>query len=166
MKKISFKSYLINCFLLLLPVFVWNIIFINKLPKEFQAEVFWKDIPTFIKYAENSLRIFLFALTVFIPINISTTVQKKGLFLYLFGIILYFSSWLFLMYFPDLAISNSLLLFMAPAYTPLFWLVGIGLIGKSFYFNLPYKRWFFIMISILFLLFHNLHTYIIYLRTH
>jgi hypothetical protein len=56
--------------------------------------------------------------------------------------------------------------FLAPAYTPLFWLIGIGLIGDSFYFNLSFKRWFFICSSIIFLLFHNTHTAIIYSRTH
>jgi hypothetical protein len=55
---------------------------------------------------------------------------------------------------------------MAPAYTPLLWLTGIGLIGNSFYFNLPFRRWFFILISIQFLIFHNWHTLTIFLRRH
>jgi hypothetical protein len=56
--------------------------------------------------------------------------------------------------------------FMAPAYTPLLWLSGIGLIGNAFYFNLPYRRCLFIFTSLVFLSFHNFHTLTIYFRTH
>ncbi|NJM81064.1 MAG: hypothetical protein HC854_18265 [Flavobacterium sp.] len=166
MKKIALKKYFTNCFILILPILAWNIIFMNQLPKAFQPEVFWINIPNYIKYGENFSRILLFTLTVFMPLNICTRIQIRGLRLYIFGILLYFASWLFLIYLLETQASSNLIIFMAPAYTPIFWLTGIGLIGKSFYFNILYKKWFFISIAIIFLLFHNLHTYIIYLKTH
>ena len=92
--------------------------------------------------------------------------QKKGLVIYITGVLLYFTSWIILIFSPNNLWSNTLVGFMAPAYTPLLWLAGIGLIGDSFYFNLPYKRFVFILLSIIFLLFHNTHTYIIYCRNH
>lgn len=48
----------------------------------------------------------------------------------------------------------------------LFWLIGIGLRGNSLYFNLPYRRWYFLLKSTLFGLFHCMHTDIIYYRTY
>lgn len=117
-------------------------------------------------YGENSSRILVFALTLLMPLRILTRAQKTGLFLYLGGITIYFISWLALIYFPDSVWSTSLPGFSAPAYTPFFWLMGIGLIGDSFYFNLRYTRFYFLLASILFLLFHNVHTITIYYRTH
>ena len=162
----TIKKYLLNCFLLALPILVWNIFLTNKLPKDFQSEIFKKDIPVFLTYGENISRTAVFMLTLMMPLNILTITQKKGLFIYIGGTILYFASWLALIYFPHSDWSNNIFGFMAPAYTPLLWLIGIGLIGNSFYFNLPYRRWFFISTSIIFLIFHNFHTITIYFRTH
>lgn len=92
------------------------------------------------------------------------TIQNKGLVLYVIGTLLYFASWLMLMYFPNSTWSKSALGLLSPAYTPLFWLIGIGLIGDSLYFNIPYRRWWYFFIVIVFLIFHNWHTYLIYLK--
>jgi hypothetical protein len=160
------KKYLLNCFLLTLPILVWNIFLANKLPEEFQSEIFKNDISIFLTYGENISRTIVFMLTLLMPLSILTIIQKKGLLLYIGGTILYFISWLTLIYFPRSVWSNSVFGFMAPAYTPLLWLLGIGLIGNSFYFNLPFRRWFFISLTMIFLIFHNFHTYTIFLRTH
>jgi len=162
----TIKTYLLNCFLMLLPIMIWNIVFMDKLPQEYQPEIFWKDIPAWLRYAENISRTLIFILALLMPLSISTLTQKRGVILYLGGILLYFVSWLVLMYLPDGNWSNNIFGFMAPAYTPLLWLTGIGLIGSSFYFNLPYRRWFFISTAIIFLVFHNFHTMTIYFRTH
>lgn len=160
------KKYILNCFLLLLPVMLWNILLTNKLPHEFQAAIFWKDIPVFISYGENLSRFLIFGLTFLMPLKIETNRQRKALILYVTGLLLYFSSWLLLINFPQSAWKSNLLGFMAPAYTPLFWLMGIGLIGNSFYFKLPYKKWYFLISSMVFLLFHNLHAYIVFSRVY
>ncbi len=166
MNLITIKKYLLNCFLLTLPIMIWNMLLTNKLPKAFQSEIFWNDIPSFLTYGENVSRIIVFALTFLMPLSILTSRQKKGLFIYIGGTILYFTSWLILIYIPDSKWSYSILGFMAPAYTPLLWLTGIGLIGNSYYFNLSYSRWLFIGTSLVFLIFHNFHTLTIYFRTH
>jgi hypothetical protein len=166
MKTGLIKKYSLSCFLLTIPIHVWNILLPNKLPKEFQAEIFKKDIPVFLTYGENISRLIVLMLPLLMPLSILAITQKKGLFIYIGGTILYFASWLALIYFPDSGWSNTIPGFMAPAYTPLLWLIGIGLIGDSFYFNLPYRRWFYILISIIFLIFHNIHVITIYFRTH
>ena len=166
MNLITIKKYSLNCFILTIPILIWNIVLTNKLPKDFQPDIFWKEIPDFLTYAENISRTMVFIFTLLMPLSISTLEQKQGLILYVGGVILYFVSWLVLIYFPESIWSSNVFGFMAPGYTPLLWLIGIGLIGNAFYFNLPYKRWFFHLTVIIFLIFHNLHTLIIYFRTH
>ena len=166
MKFNSIKKYFFTCFLLTIPVLLWDYIFTDRLPKAYQPEIFWKNIPSFISYAENISRLIMFVLISFMPIKIVTVIQKKGFVLYVIGVLLYFASWLMLMYFPNSMWSKSVLGLLSPAYTPLFWLIGIGLIGDSFYFNIPFKRWVYFLVVIIFLIFHNWHTYLIYFRTH
>jgi hypothetical protein len=166
MKFKDFKKYFFNCLLLTIPVLLWDYIFTDKLPEAFQSEIFWKDIPSFITYGENISRILMFVFISFMPLKIITNKQKSGLLLYGAGCLLYFSAWIILMYFPNTAWSNSVLGLLAPAYTPLFWLIGIGFIGGSLFFNIPFKRWLYFLLVALFLFFHNWHTYLIYFRTH
>ncbi len=160
------KKYLFNCFLLVIPALIWNIALTGKLPEAFQPETFLTDIPSHITYGENIFRVLIFALMLFMPLKIVSPIQKQGLIIYVLGLVIYFGSWLMLMFLPDSEWSQSLFGFMAPAYTPLFWLGGIALIGDSSYFHFPYRRVFFALFSVLFLIFHNLHTYMVYTKLH
>jgi hypothetical protein len=166
MKSQFILKYFLSCFTLTVPILVWDLVFTGKLPKGLQSEIFWRNIPPMLTYGENISRTILFIVTLLMPLSISTTRQKSGLILYFAGLLLYFGSWLILIYLPESLWSKSIAGFSAPAYTPLLWLTGIGLIGNSFYFNLPYWKWFFISISIIFLIFHNLHAITIFYRTH
>jgi hypothetical protein len=141
-------KYASNSFLLMLPVLIWNIVLAKKLPAGFQPEVFWRDIPVFLKYGEHISRMIVFVLAFLMPLDIPKLARKRGFYLYLGGMLIYFFSWTLLIYFPNSSWSNSLAGFAAPAYTPLFWLAGIGLLGDSFYFNLPFRRYVFILASI------------------
>ncbi len=160
------KTYFFNCFLLTIPVLLWDYVFTKRLPKAFQPETFWKDIPSFIIYGENISRILMFVFICLMPLKIRTSKQKNGLLLYVAGVFLYFAAWISLMNFPGTTWSNSVLGLLAPAYTPLFWLVGIGFIGNSLFFNIPYRGWLYFLVVIIFLIFHSWHTYLIYFRTH
>jgi hypothetical protein len=162
----KFRHYFANCFLLILPILVWNIALQSKLPEVFQQETGWQNSAFLLTAGEAISRIIVFALTLLMPLRISTGKQRAGLCLYSGGVALYFISWLPLIYFPDGKWSSSLAGFSGPAYTPLLWLTGIGLLGDSFYFNLPFKRSYFFSSSIVFLLFHNVHTIMIYYRMH
>lgn len=162
MKAGVLKKYSFNCFLLMLPILVWNLLLTHKLPVEFQSEEFWSKIPPFLAYGENISRIMVFMLALLMPLNFSTPRQRMGILLYSGGTILYFISWLILIYYPESNWSKSVWGFMAPAYTPWVWLTGIEFIGNSFYFNLPYRRWIFFTCSLVFLIFHTLHTARVY----
>lgn len=166
MKLQVLKKYFFNCFLLTIPILLWDYIFTDKLPKAFQPEIFWKDIPAYITFVENISRLVMFVFISIMPLKIITNQQKNGLRLYVIGTLLYFAAWLILMYFPNTAWSKSVLGSLAPAYTPLFWLFGIGFIADTLFFKIPFKRWLYFLIVLIFLIFHNWHTYLIYFRTH
>jgi hypothetical protein len=162
----SIRPYWANCFLLTIPVLIWDLLLTDKLPEAYQPEVFWHDIPSWITYGESISRTIVFVLTLLMPIRMASSLPKRSLFLYLAGLLIYFASWLPLIYFPASSWSNSLPGFMASAYTPVLWLTGIGLMGNSFYFNVSFHRWYFLSIALLFSLFHIVHTHLIYSRVH
>lgn len=164
MKTTSFTNYILNCMLLLLPIMVWNVIFASKLPRAYSPEIFWKDIPPLIANGENIFRSVIFILPLLMPLRIETQNQKLGLWLYIIGTAIYFLSWLAQIYFPQSVWSLSAFGFLAPTYTPLIWLIGIGLIGRAFYFSSPYRSWMYIVVSAIFLSFHLSHALTVYLR--
>ncbi|GAB2792256.1 hypothetical protein GCM10027275_41430 [Rhabdobacter roseus] len=166
MRHTPLRKYLCNCFLLTLPVMAWNIFLTPKLPAAFQPAIFSDKIPALITYGETIARLLVFLLAALMPLHILTHRQRMGLYVYTVGVVVYGLSWIPLLYFPASTWSTSLLGFMAPAYTPLGWLVGMALVGRSFYFQVPYRPGYFIFVSVVFLIFHNLHTFLVYVRIH
>jgi hypothetical protein len=160
----AIMKYLLNCLWLLVPIMAWNVIFSSRLPKLYSPEVFWNDIPPFVANGENFFRLIVFILPVLMPMRIETQSQKFGLWLYISGTLIYFIAWLAQIYFPQSAWSLSVSGFLAPAYTPLIWLVGIGLIGEALYFSSPYRSWMYIVASITFIGFHLSHALTVYMR--
>ena len=159
-----FMSYLLNCMLLLLPILAWNVVFTDKLPHLYSPDIFEKNIPAFITNGENIFRLVVFMLPLLMPFHIETSTQKVGFALYIAGTVIYFLSWLAQMYFPQSTWSLSVFGYLAPAYTPAIWLVGIGLIGSRLYFASPYRSWMYIVLSFIFVAFHLSHTFIAYQR--
>lgn len=163
-KTMPIRDYLLNCFLLILPALVINLVWVSRLPAMWQTDVFWKNIPPLVAYGENISRIAVNILPLFMPLTISTKRQRIGLAIYLIGIPVYFLSWIMLVYVPQSAWSTSLIGATAAAWTSLFWLIGIGLIGNSLYFSLPYRSWVYLVLSVIFAVFHTFHAVIVYLR--
>ncbi len=159
-----FKPYLLNCFILVIPILIWNILLTEKLPENYEPEVFSSGIPNALTYLENIFRFFLFVIAFLMPLSFHTKKQKIGLYVYLLGLIVYFASWIMLIYFPASIWSNSFMGFVAPAYTPVVWIAGIALIGDSFSFSIPYRRWIFITVSAVFLAAHISHAVMVYCR--
>jgi len=154
-------SYLLNCFILLLPVLIWNLIFYKKLPDLYQNKK-WDNIPKGIKVVENILRIFTFIFPLFLKLTLSSSIQCTGLIIYMAGIILYFMSWIMQIYFPETVWSRSMLGFMAPAYTTIIWLSGISLIGQKMIFDLGYNFSIYLIISLLFVVIHTVRSFLVY----
>ena len=74
----NIKKYFFSCFLLIIPILLWDFIFQDKLPKAYQPEIFRNNIPSFLAYGENILRIILFVFIFLMPLKISTDTKKKG----------------------------------------------------------------------------------------
>lgn len=156
------KKYLLSCLLLMLPPMLWNILLAARLPQSFQPEYFNHNIPPVIIYTENGMRFLLFALTALIPLELNTGRQKTGIMVYMGGLLLYFASWLLLMYAPGSSWSTSAAGFSAPAWTPLFWLGGIILMARTFSIPIPFRRLYILIPALLFLAVHIAHTLMIY----
>jgi hypothetical protein len=142
----------------------WNWFLADKLPRAYAAEIFDHNIPSFIVNGENIFRAIVFILPLLMPLRIETPTQKLGLWLNISGTLVYFLSWLAQIYFPQSAWSLSAFGFLAPAYTPLIWLTGIGLIGNTFHFQSSYRSWMYIATAVIFIGFHLAHTTTVYLR--
>lgn len=160
------RMYLLNCFLLLIPLFLWNIILAGFLPKAYSHDVFWNDIPNWIGYSENILRIVVFVLPVIMIFSLKTRLQKIGFIIYLVGIVIYFLSWVSAIIYPQSNRTTSLIGFMAPAFTTIIFFVGIGLIGNKSFLKLSNISTIYIGLSILFVIFHSAHTYIVFQNLH
>lgn len=162
--KTRLEKILLNGVWLPIPSLLLFLMFARHLPVQFQADHFWKDIPDVVKYGENIFRIMVYLMPLFFSIGISTKKQKLGLIWYITGMAVYFLSWVPLVIVPNSGWSTSMIGFMAPAYTPLLWLIGIGLLGETFYYRLNYRPVYYIGVSVIFLIFHCTHVMIIYLR--
>ena len=154
--------YGLSCGLLTLPILLWNALFSRYLPPAFEWEEFWRDIPPFIAYGENALRLIVVLVPFLMPLELSTIVQRRGLFLFLAGTVVYCSAWLALIFFPLSTWSTSSAGFLSPAYTPLIWLTGLGLMGRALYWSSRYRPWMYLAASWCFVAFHVVHTWIVY----
>jgi hypothetical protein len=114
----------------------------------------------------NTFRTVIIVLPILMPLRVTGAGQAIGLVLYGVGLILYFFTWSMQVWYPETQWSASRWGFMAPSYTPLVWLIGIALIGDSLYVPIPYPLWVYVTLSAAFLLFHNLHVWIVCSRTH
>lgn len=160
------KTYLLNCFLLLIPLFLWNVILVDFLPKAYSPDVFGKDIPNWIGYSENILRVIVFALPIIMVFSLKAKLQKVGFLIYLVGIVTYFLSWIVVILYPQSDWTTSLIGFMAPAFTTIFFFIGIGLIGNKSFLTLSSISPIYFGLSILFVIVHSAHAYIVFQNLH
>jgi len=166
MSETGLLRYLFNCGLLTLPILVWNVVFTRFLPSALGSKEFWRNIPPFVAYGENILRTAILVLPFLMPLDVSTITQRRGLFLFIVGTVIYFLAWVALMIFPQSRWSTSRTGFLAPAYTPLIWLTGLGFIGRRLYWPWPYRWWVYIALAIGFGAFHVTHAGIVYARNY
>jgi len=164
--KTTITTIFKNGIWLTIPPLLFSFSLMNYLPEALTPATFNENIPPILVMGENIARIFVFGMPLFFSVGLSTRTQKRGLALYLVGIVLYYLSYLLLIWAPDTAWSNSLVGFAAPAYINIFWMSGLGLLGEKFYFpaRLRYRPRFFIAPAIIFLIFHITHTVIVYYR--
>lgn len=165
--KITIGDIVKNGFWLIFPILGFSLILMNHLPAALTPALFNQGIPGLLLNGENIGRIFLFGLPLFFTLGISTKTQKRGLALYLAGVALYYLSYLAQIFFPGSGWSTSVAGFVATAYTNVFWIIGLGLLGEKFYFTerLRYRPVFYLAPAFVFLIFHITHAVMVYQRT-
>jgi hypothetical protein len=142
--------------LVLLPL-AWNVAFSSRLPRRYSSDGPASTILATLSATENILRIFIFALPFFAPFELISYSQKLGITVFGVGLAIYFISWLPLIAAPDSKWSASAAGFLAPAYTPIVWLFGLALLMQRLHWESPYRWWFYLVLSIGFVLAHVSH---------
>ena len=135
-----------NCFWLILPILAWNIIFGAKITQEQITSD--AHSPVWLLTAENIFRLAAFMLPLLLTMKFDNALGKTGLVVYAAGTLVYFASWLPLIFAPQSAWSQSLPGLFAPRLTPLVSLLGIALISHS---------WLYGLVSSVFIFFHTWH---------
>jgi hypothetical protein len=119
---------LANCLWLIVPVLLWNWAFASRLPAAYSSDA---RVPQLALHLETVLRIAVLGLPVLLPLRLGDLHSRLGWLLYAVGLLCYFASWMMQMGHQDTGWSRSAFGVLAPAYTPLIWLAGIALIGRS-----------------------------------
>jgi hypothetical protein len=151
------NNYKNNCFLFFIPVIIFNIIFTKYLP-----EHYLKNINHPIVTIETIARIMTIAFSVLMAIKLDNKIGKIGLIIYIIGILIYFCSYFIVIKVPEILLHNSLIVLLAPYWTSILWLIGIGLLGNQLFINIPYHYTGYIIISIIFTIMHSIRGYICY----
>ena len=157
----ALRRSLMSSVWLVVPPLVISVGFWSKLPGAYGA-AFWDVVPPYVSVPENVLRIAAFALAVLLPFGADTPRQQRGLLIYLAGLCLYAGSYATEILFPDSALSRSAIGFLAPAWTPLLWFVGIGLMAGDPYFPQWFRGSHFIIVTTAFVGVHVTHAAIVF----
>jgi len=151
------NNYRNNCFWFFIPVIIFNIIFTKYLP-----DFYLKKIDHPIVIIETIARITTIALSVIMSIKLDNKTGKIGLIVYIIGILVYFCSYFIVIKIPAISFHNNFIVLLAPYWTSVLWLIGIGLLGNKLFINMPYHYSAYIIISIVFTVIHSTHGYICY----
>jgi len=151
------NNYRSNCFWFFIPVIIFNIIFTKYLP-----EFYLKNINRPIVTIETIARIITIAFSVIMAIKLDNKIGKAGLIVYIIGVLIYFCSYFIVIKLPAISFHNNLIVLLAPYWTSVLWLIGIGLLGNKLFINIPYHYTAYIILSIVFAIIHSIHGYICY----
>jgi hypothetical protein len=133
---ISWSSLLAwrNCFWLIVPLLVWNLVYGPKITDpRITSDA---HSPAWLLILENAARIAVFLLPLLVPLQFKDSLSKAGWAVYILGTLVYFASWLPLLFAPGSTWSNSSPGLLAPRLTPFLCFLGIALIGHSWPYGL------------------------------
>ena len=151
------NNYKNNCFWVFIPIIIFNIIFTKHLP-----EFYLKKINHPIVTIETIARIITIAFSVIMAIRLDNKIGKVGLIVYIIVVLIYFFSYFMVIKIPVISFRNNFIVLLAPYWTSVLWLIGIGLLGNKLFINIPYHYAAYILISIVFAVIHSIHGYICY----
>lgn len=163
---ITTSDILRNGLWLTLPPLLLSLGLMLIVPTALTPAQFNAGIPTAVVKGELVGRIIVFAMPAFFSVGLATKSQQWGLGLYLTGVVAYFLSYGTQNLFPDSAWSTSLIGFTASAYTNVFWMIGLGLLGEKFYFGARslYRPVFYIAPAVGFVAVHVFHAVLYHQR--
>ncbi len=78
MSETGWLRYVVSCGLVTLPILGWNVIFARFLPPPLASPEFERDIPLFVAYGENALRIVVMVLPFLMPLELATVGQRRA----------------------------------------------------------------------------------------
>ena len=150
-------KYINNCFLLFIPILLFNILFFKKLPSHYL-----KNISHPIIIIETITRIIVIAFSMIMVMNIQNKMEKIGLIIYVIGIIIYFTSYFIEIYAVNTLFGRNIIFILSPYWTSIIWLIGIGLVGNRLFINIPYHFSVYLILSVIFTTIHTIHGYLCY----
>jgi hypothetical protein len=127
----------LNCLWLIVPLLAWNV----ALGPRIKQEAITSDAhsPKWLLMAESVVRVLVFALPVLMVLpgraDWLSALPRAGLIVYVLGTLVYFASWLPLLFAPVSAWSNSPAGLLAPRLTPFLSFLGIALLGGSWIYG-------------------------------
>ena len=133
-----------NCFWLVIPLLAWNIALAPNLTLE--EVISDAHSPAWLLAAENLTRIVVFAFPLLLAFQVKDRLGKTGLAIYLAGLLIYFASWIPLVWTPQSGWDAVILLL--PRVSPLLAFLGIAMVGHSRFYAFA---------SILFITLHTIH---------
>lgn len=134
----------------------------GALPTPYSLEVFWKDTPEWLGFLENTFRVLVFGLPAILYFGKKERGQPLGWYLYVGGLAVYLVSYLLQILFPNSGWSQSLIGFTAPAWSTLFWFVGVGLVCVRSWLPIPWHRAIYLGSAFFFLIFHIGHAGLVF----
>jgi len=156
------RMVLRNGALLIVPPMIISMGLWGSLPEAFSPDIFWKDIPQWLRLLENVFRILAFSLPGILCFGKKVKGQSLGWYLYFGGLVVYLASYLVQMVFPTSVWSQSAIGFTAGAWSTLFWLAGIGFVCARSWLPIPWHRSIYLLTAALFLLLHTGHAWFVY----
>lgn len=137
---------LLNCFWLLVPVLLWNLVLAPRLTQEgFRSD---EKVASWVLGPEGVLRIVMYAYPLLLPLQANSAASRVGSVVYVLGLLVYGGSWIPLLRRPDAKWSHSAFGLLAPYFTPLLIFAGIALIGNSGLY---------LLLSVFFIAVHTVH---------
>ena len=107
MRETGLARYVLSCGVLTVPILVWNVVCTRFLPPALASNEFSRNIPPLVTYGENILRVVVMLLPFFMPLKMVTVAQRRGVWLFVVGTLLYVLTWVPLMIAPQSRWSTS-----------------------------------------------------------
>lgn len=149
-----------NGFWLLIPVFAITFGLWSRLPAAYGQKAFDQGVPRWVLACENVLRVVVFILPLFLVFGSAGQLEVAGWCVYGLGILVYLGAYLAQIFFPASSWSAGAIGFTAPAWTALFWLVGIGLVCSDTWLPIAMSRAIYLSVAVVFTAFHFAHAYL------